>query len=805
MPLPPALQKFINDSIALPDTVHVRLGDWGIGGVDRTVVVHPGATLRFRPGESITTSAETIIVLEGGTLEMKPASPDVKHEIVFRDLPFDDVLDPQHFGHGLICLGKCLIAGSLKRSFIRAAGDLRAGITSLPMLIPEPVPGWRTGDRLVIPDSRSLGENERAANYVPKWEVRTLRDAATCALDTPLQYDHPSRTTPDGDIVLRPHIGNLTRNVVVRSENDHGNRGYVYFRDKADVDVTNCEFESLGRSRIGGADPWRYPVQFVSLRTHPRFSKNSIWCALDPHDCRFKWPLTIHDTHHGDFSRNVIHNWAGAGVALTNGNETRNVINYNLVTGTRGYSNPRSNDGDDGSAFWLRGWLSELRGNIAAGAGSYFGGIVAGCGFNLFSAAAQSWTTGMAVSSPDYDFIVWNRLDMRQTPIRGFDGNEAYGCRTGLTIWNLGTDGYKSFPIEKSFIRQFRAWNCFDEAFLAYPVHNLEFVEGEFIYCGEGWDSQDYWASDCAIRRTKIIGCNNGAVGTNTSGAFLLEDCDFQVSGAGVLVQTLATPGSGAYCPGRVTRVVNCRHKPMPGRSLTTIRTSFDTSKNNTQLFQKNLTEVRSHNGIEGDDFDVYFPQSKAEFVIPNHQAPSWQVPQPSVVAGMTNAQAWAAGQGAIAGGIAPPETTTRPDVAGLVKQLRVPLPPPVNRPPVVDAGPDQTVPWDMRGAIQMAGTVDDTDSAAVLTVAWTLLSGPGGFVFANTTSPASRALATGPGEYVLRLLASDGELTATDTVTITVLPAPVPEPLMVSVPAAELAVVRGGIEAMLEKMKGWQ
>ena len=111
----------------------------------------------------------------------------------------------------------------------------------------------------------------------------------------------------------------------------------------------------------------------------------------------------------------------------------------------------------------------------------------------------------------------------------------------------------------------------------------------------------------------------------------------------------------------------------------------------------------------------------------------------------------------------------------------------PVNRPPVVEAGPDQTIPWDRRGAVQLAGSVSDEVAGQVLTVGWTQVSGPGAVVFANTSSPESRALITSAGEYVLRLLASDGELTASDTVTITVLPEPVPEPEMVTISVATL------------------
>ena len=794
------LQKFIDDAIALSDTWNITeiVALMSPARSQATIVVHPWANLLFHRTESVSLSATTIIVLPGGTLYMQPASADVKHEIIFRDVPFDETLDPGHWGHGLICLGKCVIAGSPKTSWVRANRTVIAGQRTInaDYLLSK----WKAGDKLVFSDTRRLGENDRAGNYVPKWEVAEIAD--DFGLASPLLYDHIGQyATPTG-VAYYPHIGNLTRNVVIRSENNHGVRGRMLFLGvNAEVSIRHCEMESLGRAVIG-SNNWQEPVKFQGLRKKPVYEDNSNWCSLAPDDCRFKWPLMIHDTHYGSFKRNVIHNWAGAGVVVWSGNEIGNEIESNLVTGIRGYSNPRNNDADDGSAYWSRGWLSTFRNNIAAGAGSYFSGVVAGSGFNLFSTHAETFDTGMVRRSPTELFDVWTTRDMRQTPLRNFEGNEAYGCATGLTIWNLGTDGYRTYPIEQSVVKGLKAWNCWGEGFYAYPIHNVLFDGCEMVNCGDGWHAGDYWMSDCAIRNSKVIACGNVSRGTNINGTFILENCDFQTFN-GVAVEPRATPGTGAYCPPLTTRIVNCRHNPMPWRPLKTITTYYNLFNNRTALFQENAIEVVAHNGVVGDDFDVYFLESAGDFVIPD--SPNVIYPPANIaVKGLTNQVAWDRHRVSICGVVAPAGTTTRPDVVGLVKLKNVPEPTP-NRPPVVEAGPDQTIPWDMRWAVQLAGSVSDEVAGQVLTVGWTQVSGPGAAVFSNTSSPDSRALITSAGEYVLRLLASDGELTASDTVTITVLPEPVPEPVMVSVPAAELMSVRNDLEALLEMMKGWR
>jgi hypothetical protein len=95
--------------------------------------------------------------------------------------------------------------------------------------------------------------------------------------------------------------------------------------------------------------------------------------------------------------------------------------------------------------------------------------------------------------------------------------------------------------------------------------------------------------------------------------------------------------------------------------------------------------------------------------------------------------------------------------------------PPATNQPPVVTAGPDQTITLSARATL--AGTVHDDglpNPPAALTMTWSMVSGPGTVTFAaaaaNTTATFSAA-----GSYVLRLTASDGARSASDDMTVTV------------------------------------
>ena len=98
--------------------------------------------------------------------------------------------------------------------------------------------------------------------------------------------------------------------------------------------------------------------------------------------------------------------------------------------------------------------------------------------------------------------------------------------------------------------------------------------------------------------------------------------------------------------------------------------------------------------------------------------------------------------------------------------------PPPVNRPPIVDAGGDQSITLPTN-QVSLNGTASDDGlpQGSVLQLAWTKVSGPGTVVFSDPTKAISTATFTTAGEYVLKLTASDGQLTASDTLVVTVVP----------------------------------
>lgn len=91
----------------------------------------------------------------------------------------------------------------------------------------------------------------------------------------------------------------------------------------------------------------------------------------------------------------------------------------------------------------------------------------------------------------------------------------------------------------------------------------------------------------------------------------------------------------------------------------------------------------------------------------------------------------------------------------------------PPNTPPVVVPGPDRTT-YLPSGTPISATVTDDGLPSGSTTVKWLKVSGPGTVQFANSTAASTSATFSASGTYVLRLKASDGDLSAAADVYVT-------------------------------------
>ncbi len=640
----------------------------------QTIVVQAGAQLNFRTDLSTRVTVANFMVLEGGQLQVgtaaNPVAAGVTAEIVFANQALNAANDPNQYGNGLIALGKVTMHGAMQSdTFVRLAAEPLAGQTTLTLATP--VTGWRPGDRLGLPDSRHLLGHERFSNFDPEWERSTIQsispDGRVLTLTSPLAFDHRGARNGAGALEFLPHVGNLSRNVTIKSESSSGVRGHTFFTHRADVDIRYVAFAGLGRTTDAALNnanrDERFPVNFHHLigpqtpqaNGHQyTFVGNSIFCGMSTHN--FKWGIAVNGSHDGLIKDNVLYNWKGAGIVTVDGSESDNVFEHNLVMAIYGTTNPRDNDGRDASGFWFAGYNNYVRDNVVAGAGNTFQEIVSGVGYKFFISPPEGLT------------------DL--TPILEFARNEAYGAMaTGLTIWHLGTDGYELTSIGQSTIRDFRVWHAWEEGFFAYPIQNVVF-DG-FVVRGDpralnqydggiGWTSGDYWAGNVTLRRADIQGMYTGFAGSsNTPGVIRIEDSYFRNYSSNISIQTLSTPGSGASKPARQTQIINTRFDQWPGApGFTAIQMNYDASIWNTDIVQTDQVLVYDYNGVASDDFQVFYSEQRANFIVPQTGAGIKGSPE----AGLTNQQNWDRHGIAIAGAVAPGNAVTRAGIVGLVR-----------------------------------------------------------------------------------------------------------------------------------------
>ena len=448
--------------------------------------IEVGGTLAFATDVDTRMRVGTIMVLENGALELgtvaQPMQADATSVIEIVDRPFLDV-DPEQLGNGIVVLGRLSAHGAVKTpTFLRLAKDARAGERALEL--EGSVDGWRPGDRLVVPDTRQLRAGQNGRDYQPQTEVVEVESvtAASVRLTAPLRYDHSGARNGDGTTAFLPHVANLSRNVIVRSENPDGVRGHLIFVSRADVDVRYVELDELGRTKMGILDNTRITAdgRVVKIGTNqigryalhfhhtfgPRATPASGYQFMAVGNAingSTKWGIVVHNSHYGLIQGNVVFNTRGGGIVTEDGTESFNVFerNFSLLTaGSRdaapnnGYSATLPNPGGEGSAFWFRGPNNYIRDNVAANAAeSGFGMPVTALGVVRIPRFKGADTSLEAETVP---------LDTDAAEVPEFVNNEAYGAlRNGVTWAWSGRIG------------EFKVWHASDRGVSANPTQRV--------------------------------------------------------------------------------------------------------------------------------------------------------------------------------------------------------------------------------------------------------------------------------------------------------------------------------------------
>lgn len=727
-----------------------------------------------------TLRAVTVLVYPGGDLTLAAGSTTI-----IRDQPIDTVRDPEQWGHGLVVVdGRLRAAGQAKTPFARLAAEIVAGQSSVTLF--EPVTAWAVGERVSVADTRELtGAQQFAATLALQHETKVIAavspDGRTVTMTTPFAFTHRGARNangtpavlPDGTPLL-PHVANLTRATVIRSENPAGVRGHVAFVGAADVDVRGVAFLDLGRTEAKALDSTTFSgatVTRVGTNQVGRYALHvhHLYGPVNPTNTGFqftlagnviegsrKWPLAIHASHYGLIEDNVIDGagtLAGAGLALEDGSETDNLIRHNYVGAITGNIPPRASGldtltpGTGGECYWAAGFNNRFVDNVAAGCRNAQQQPAAGAGFKFFR-PAQSQPQGVPRFRGDRP-ASYVLVQPQRQPIPEFRRNEVYGlAAAGVTFWQLNTTGYdQPTNVAETLLQDLRVWHVYDAALWAYPINRVT-LDGLQMRCDPTVNTpfacaavtaSDYRIIDLTIRNSEIHARSVFFWDTDPLGTFLFENVTAVTREAAYIFRTPSTSGTFAkrtsgvditirggsvrpFVAGQPVRVAQFLH--------TTQFAPFDTVNPYRVTFE-------NYQGT-GQAFRAFFPQQATQ-VIYGEQAP----------AGAT--------------------TAARPEIAGLTSDLAAP--PPANRAPTValSCGTCATLVGDPI-VITAVGSDPDGDALGFL---WT-----GAGQFTNAQAAQTTWTGAAPGAAVLTMTVDDGRGgTAAATVSIAVTAPPPPPP----------------------------
>ena len=690
-------------------------------------------TLTFSTSVNTLLTVGTLTVMPTGTLTVgtssQPVDASVKAQLVIANQPLNTTTDPEQFGTGLIALGTVTMHGAaVHETWLQLIAEPRAGNTSL--LVGGDVSDWQPGDTLVLPDTRqvvsSSDHNFDAGNVPLQTETVTIDhvQGLRVYLKSPLQYDHLGAHDTAGTLEVTPDVALLDRNVVVRSASATGTRGYTLFTARAAVDIENARFENLGRTdamlpldnttfgatgavtHVGTNENGRNAVSLGDLMGPVNATNTGYQFTFKGNtvDGSKRFAVAIEGTSFGLVSDNVIYDAQGAGIATGDGTEIGNVIADNIairIVGTHddGKSGTADNDyGRGGSGFWFRRLGNIVTGNVAAD--TSFAGFVIDGYFDDVPIALPN------VRGADPNQPSQNTLG-KVNPTAPWANNEAYGMMT-YGLWAAFLYGSVNTTLEPATtFSSFRFWNTFRAAVDMYYSDRVTFdgllILGSLAAQDRndvnslGMDLSTYNNLNLVVQNSRIEGVRIGIAAPSSDASLPGQPRPTIVKNTtlknyiNVLVGPAGDnrPNNGNALELRddlftlVTTIPSGPAKASTVPPPANVQMQLKQSNNPNPYPEFNITQpstvkVYNFNQVAGDNFQVFYPEQAASFVMPVTPAVSLYGLLPNTAAAppgnRTNAQNWASFGISVAGAVAPASASrSRSDINGLVAPIQVP------------------------------------------------------------------------------------------------------------------------------------
>ena len=422
----------------------------------RTVLVE--GELAFNPHKNTKLIADTIVTTNNSILRIgeprEPIDSNKKAEIIISDYNSEGMItndttspdyDPLRIGQGILTNGEFLAHGESKTPYVTIS-DSGVGAGESTITLDEEPENWHIGDRVVV-----LGVSENGTES----EERTITDidAETITLDRPLEYNHivPETTIPNLD--LKVHVANLSRNIIIKTDpskiapypnkNDMQNvehRGHVLFMHTNNVNISDIEFDDLGRTNkkflldettftseapdatvthIGTNQAARYPVHFHRAGFNEKLGRVKE-CVVNQSP---GWGYVNHSSN-AIMEDNIAYGVYGASF-ITEAGDEHGVFKANMAIATRGVGRSDVRDwkqrksigdwGFQGNGFWMLGFYVDVVDNIVNGSSNF-----------AYALTKETIDSVTGVIEEDKEVKHYNVM------IKTFVGNSAYGNSGGV-------------------------------------------------------------------------------------------------------------------------------------------------------------------------------------------------------------------------------------------------------------------------------------------------------------------------------------------------------------------------------------
>lgn len=646
----------------LSTTVAVRDGNWSdaatwsmnavpgptdIVGVGYTVTLDTTATVLgvsvylggvLQHATSVNTSLSTrdLVIHPTGTYiagtASTPISSSVTAQLIFRDVAFGD---SSHIGNGCINVGTCTLWGSSKTEGLSLAAAATAGQTSL-TLASSPS-NWAIGDKLLLLDSHQQSDK---SDLTPQTEILTITSVsgATIGVSPAIAYDHKPFKNKYGSIQFYPDVCNLTRNMIVKSENPAGTRGWWLNSPLFDFESWYVAWNDLGRTTLSSGvttndgfwgftmydccGPSSIPASGYQWRVRGNVFSNPADAVAQSAQ---KWPVAITNSYYGQFRKNIIYNGAGALLALYTPDVSWCTFDGNYFSTVNG-TGDRKNDGTDGDCFWARCANNYVKNNVSSGAHT------------------PQYTYGFAITmqEPAQDYVVVaafqganpsdgggssQTLNFHNTPVLQFENNTAYSCWSLYTVWGLHVPsrpwGVYQTPRPSApgvigsggtFLNN-KGANWAYNAFFVYPMYNVVHDGWQFYADwsvgnpSNGFYHNDYPQCDCVYQNCIVDGptfCWNSPLPpndpTNVPSSFWINNCTFRgVYGVYRQFQFDIQPWGGS------PRTIYIDSTNTTWDCSTNIYSDPYGGQNNASLLQLDQVIVTNWQSSVGNNFRVYY------------------------------------------------------------------------------------------------------------------------------------------------------------------------------------------------------